>query len=103
MFVAVCVNDGDKGPGQGGQKGWSGWGKRTAIIASVYHPMYLPTGELVRVVAGPHARVFGLTPSETGRVTLVDKGPDTSCSDSDAARLNSLNIKFNTGCSIFAY
>ena len=43
--LGMAVNDGDEAPGQGGQKGWSG--------------------------LGPHALVFGKTPSETARVTLV--------------------------------
>jgi len=43
--VGVCVNDGDTDEGQGGQKGWSGW--------------------------GPYAAVYGKTASATGLVTLV--------------------------------
>jgi hypothetical protein len=43
--VGVCVNDGDTEAGQGGQKGWSGW--------------------------GPYAAVYGKTASATGLVTLV--------------------------------
>ena len=45
--IGVCVNDGDTEEGQGGQKGWSGW--------------------------GPYAAVYGKTASATGLVTLTAK------------------------------
>ena len=48
--VGVCINDGDTEEGQGGQKGWSGW--------------------------GPYAAVYGKTASATGLVTLVGEAPD---------------------------
>jgi hypothetical protein len=47
--VGVCVNDGDTEEGQGGQRGWSGW--------------------------GPYAAVYGKTASATGLVTLVGDAP----------------------------
>ncbi len=30
--LGICVNDGDKAPGQGGQKGWSGWYTHSIVI-----------------------------------------------------------------------
>ena len=30
--VGICVNDGDLDAGQGGQKGWSGWGPYAAVF-----------------------------------------------------------------------
>ena len=45
VAIGITVNDGDLEEGQGGQKGWSGW--------------------------GPHSAVYGKTPSECGLVTLV--------------------------------
>lgn len=45
--LGICVNDGDKAAGQGGQKGWSGW--------------------------YPHAVVHGKNPSKTGLVILSDE------------------------------
>ena len=72
IAVGVCVNDGDSEAGQGGQKGWSGW--------------------------GPHAAVFGKTPSETGLVTLSDTPLDDACTGLDAKRQNALNIYYNVGC-----
>ena len=72
IAVGVCVNDGDLDAGQGGQKGWSGW--------------------------GPHAAVFGKTPSETGLVTLSDTPLDDACTGLDAKRQNALNIYYNVGC-----
>jgi hypothetical protein len=49
IAVGVCVNDGDQGAGQGGQKGWSGW--------------------------GPHSAVYGKTASRTGLVALSASVP----------------------------
>jgi hypothetical protein len=51
--LGMAINDGDSGPGQGGQKGWGG--------------------------LGAHSIVFGKTPSETALVTL---GTTVSGSDS---------------------
>ena len=31
LGVGICVNDGDTEAGQGGQKGWSGWGPYSAV------------------------------------------------------------------------
>lgn len=45
--LGLCVNDGDKAAGQGGQKGWSGW--------------------------YPHSIVFGKDPAKTGLVKLTDE------------------------------
>ena len=45
--LGICVNDGDKAAGQGGQKGWSGW--------------------------YPHAVVHGKNPDKTGLVILTDE------------------------------
>ena len=45
--IGLCINDGDTDDGQGGQKGWSGW--------------------------GPYAAVYGKTASATGLVTLTAK------------------------------
>lgn len=45
--LGICVNDGDKGAGQEGQKGWSGW--------------YM------------HSIVFGKNSEHTGLVTLTDE------------------------------
>ena len=45
--LGICVNDGDKGAGQGGQKGWSGW--------------------------YTHSIVFGKNSEHTGLVTLTDE------------------------------
>jgi hypothetical protein len=42
--LGICVNDGDLGAGQGGQKGWDGW--------------------------YPHAVVYGKNPEKTGLVVL---------------------------------
>ena len=53
IAVGICINDGDQGAGQHGQKGWSGW--------------------------GPHSAVYGKTPSETGRVTLDMTRPPAAC------------------------
>jgi hypothetical protein len=47
--VGLCVNDGEQDAGQGGQKGWSGW--------------------------GPYAAVYGKTASATGLVNLVGETP----------------------------
>ena len=44
--LGICVNDGDQGEGQGGQKGWSGW--------------------------YPHSIVHGKNPDKTGLVRLTD-------------------------------
>lgn len=44
--LGICVNDGDKGAGQGGQKGWSGW--------------------------NPHTVVHGKNPEKTGLVVLTN-------------------------------
>ena len=44
--LGICVNDGDKAAGQGGQKGWSGW--------------------------YTHSIVFGKNSEHTGLVTLTD-------------------------------
>ena len=44
---SICVNDGDKGAGQNGQKGWSGW--------------------------YPHSIVHGKNPDKTGLVRLTDE------------------------------
>lgn len=44
--LGICVNDGDLGDGQGGQKGWSGW--------------------------YPHSIVFGKNSEKTGLVVLTD-------------------------------
>lgn len=44
--LGICVNDGDKGAGQEGQKGWSGW--------------------------YTHSIVFGKNSEDTGLVTLTD-------------------------------
>ena len=44
--LGICVNDGDKAAGQGGQKGWSGW--------------------------YTHSIVFGKNSENTGLVTLTD-------------------------------
>ena len=57
--VGVCVNDGDTEEGQGGQRGWSGW--------------------------GPYAAVYGKTASATGLVTLVGDAPggDLTLSEED--------------------
>ena len=43
--IGLTMNDGDTGAGQGGQKGWSGW--------------------------GPYSCVYGKNAEETGLVTLV--------------------------------
>jgi hypothetical protein len=53
------VNDGDTEEGQGGQKGWSGW--------------------------GPYAAVYGKTASATGLVTLTGEAPgsDLTLSEED--------------------
>ena len=45
--LGICVNDGDKAAGQGGQKGWSGW--------------------------YTHSIVFGKNSEHTGLVTLTDE------------------------------
>ena len=45
--VGICVNDGDLDAGQGGQKGWSGW--------------------------GPYAAVFGKNADRCGIITLLDE------------------------------
>ena len=45
--LGICVNDGDKAAGQGGQKGWSGW--------------------------YTHSIVFGKNSENTGLVTLTDE------------------------------
>ncbi len=45
--LGICVNDGDKAAGQGGQKGWSGW--------------------------YPHSIVHGKNPDKTGLVILTDE------------------------------
>lgn len=45
--LGICVNDGDKAAGQGGQKGWSGW--------------------------YPHSVVHGKNPDKTGLVILSDE------------------------------
>ena len=45
--LGICVNDGDKGAGQNGQKGWSGW--------------------------YTHSIVFGKNSEHTGLVTLTDE------------------------------
>jgi hypothetical protein len=57
--IGVCVNDGDTEEGQGGQRGWSGW--------------------------GPYAAVYGKTASATGLVTLVGEAPggDLTLSEED--------------------
>ena len=57
--IGVCVNDGDTEEGQGGQRGWSGW--------------------------GPYAAVYGQTASATGLVTLVGEAPggDLTLSEED--------------------
>ena len=39
LAIGITVNDGDSGPngediGQGGQKGWSGWGPHSCVCAS---------------------------------------------------------------------
>ncbi len=47
--IGICVNDGDEGGGQDGQKGWSGW--------------------------GPHSAVFGKNGDKTGLVTLSPNKP----------------------------
>ncbi|MDE0316796.1 MAG: hypothetical protein OXM61_18060 [Candidatus Poribacteria bacterium] len=47
LGVGLCVNDGDKAAGQGGQKGWSGW--------------------------YPHAVVHGKNSEKTGLVKLTDE------------------------------
>ena len=44
--LGICVNDSDKGEGQGGQKGWSGW--------------------------YPHSIVHGKNPDKTGLVILTE-------------------------------
>ena len=46
LGLGICVNDGDKASGQGGQKGWSGW--------------------------YPHSIVFGKNSEKTGLVVLSD-------------------------------
>jgi hypothetical protein len=58
LGIGICANDGDTEAGQGGQKGWSGW--------------------------GPYAAVYGKTASATGIVTLGAEPPAT-CSRSDDA------------------
>ncbi len=45
--LGICINDGDKAAGQGGQKGWSGW--------------------------YPHSVVHGKNPEKTGLVRLIDE------------------------------
>ena len=47
--LGICVNDGDKGGGQTGQKGWDGW--------------------------YPHAVVYGKNPEKTGLVVLSSNTP----------------------------
>ena len=47
--LGICVNDGDKGEGQTGQKGWDGW--------------------------YPHAVVYGKNPEKTGLVVLSSNTP----------------------------
>jgi hypothetical protein len=51
LGIGICINDGDTEAGQGGQKGWSGW--------------------------GPYAAVYGKTASATGVVTLSADFPAT--------------------------
>ena len=53
VAVGITVNDGDTEPGQGGQKGWSGW--------------------------GPHSAVYGKTPGECGLVTLQATSTYSGC------------------------
>ena len=67
IAVGVCVNDGDQGAGQGGQKGWSGW--------------------------GPHSAVYGKTPSQTGLVTLTATVPARDNPDgSPGCDVNELDV-----------
>ena len=67
IAVGVCVNDGDQGAGQGGQKGWSGWGPRSAV--------------------------HGKTPSETGLVTLTAAVPARDNPDgSPGCDINELDV-----------
>ena len=58
VAVGITVNDGDTEPGQGGQKGWSGW--------------------------GPHSAVYGKTPGECGLVTLVETAAYAGCTAGQA-------------------
>ncbi len=59
LGIGICINDGDTEAGQGGQKGWSGW--------------------------GPYAAVYGKTASATGVVTLSADEPATCESSTTAA------------------
>jgi hypothetical protein len=59
LGIGICINDGDTEAGQGGQKGWSGW--------------------------GPYAAVYGKTASATGAVTLSADEPATCESSTTAA------------------
>jgi hypothetical protein len=35
LGIGICINDGDTEAGQGGQKGWSGWGPYAAVCESL--------------------------------------------------------------------
>ena len=58
LGIGICVNDGDLDAGQGGQKGWSGW--------------------------GPYAAVYGKTASAAGVVTFAADSPATCASGTSA-------------------
>ena len=59
LGVGICVNDGDTEAGQGGQKGWSGW--------------------------GPYSAVYGKTAPATGVVTFSSDAPADCSSTTSAA------------------
>ena len=61
LGIGICANDGDTEAGQGGQKGWSGW--------------------------GPYAAVYGKTASATGVVTLGAEPPATCMMTADATAI----------------
>lgn len=59
MGFGMCLNDGDLEDGQGGQKGWSGW--------------------------GPYSIVYGKNSAATGLLTIVGDSVDVAPADLDSA------------------
>ncbi len=51
--LGICVNDGDKGAGQGGQKGWSGWYTHSIVFGknSEHTGLVVLTSEVLAVEA----------------------------------------------------
>ena len=61
--VAVCVNDGDSGVngedvGEGGQKGWSGWGPYAIVYAKTPSQAGLVRADLICPARAPGAIVI---------------------------------------------